>query len=52
MTKTLPKAIMRRSQFKTMYLKSKTKENLKYTRNRKIFILRYTKKKSRGTIRH
>ena len=35
MTKTLQKAIMRRSQSKTMYLKSKTKEKLKIYKKQK-----------------
>ena len=44
MTKTLQKAIMRRSQFEIMYLKSKAKEKLKiYKKQKNIYIKIYKK---------
>ena len=48
MTIALKKAIMKRSELESKYVKNKTNENLKsYYKNKEIFTANYIKKKSK-----
>ena len=49
-TKTLRKAIMRRSQLETRYLKTKTQADLKLYKSIKTFVISYTKGKEENIM--
>ena len=51
MTKTLRKAVMRRSGLETKYFKLKTNDTLKAYKNRKIAAADFTRKKTKNSLK-